>query len=78
MEYSSSVYKASTKVIVAKTVTVVNHLETRPKSRPLWIARSILQLSSSKNEGGHIHHCQNSFAFTLLILTSQTYASELH
>ena len=29
------------------------------------IARSILRLSSSKNEGGHVRLCQNSVAFML-------------
>ena len=37
MEYSTSVKEASTIVIVAKTVIIINHL-----------ARSILRLSSSK------------------------------
>ena len=58
MEYSTSVKEASTKVIVAKTVIIINHLAARAKSRSLWNC-------SSKNEGGRVRHCQNSVTFTL-------------
>ena len=36
MEYSTSVKEASTKVIVAKMVIIINHLAARVKSRSLW------------------------------------------
>ena len=49
--------EASTKIIVAKTVIIINYLAAR--------AKNILWLSSSKNEGGHVHLCQNSVAFIL-------------
>ena len=49
MEYSTSVKEASTKVIVTKTVIIINHLAARVKSGSCGIARSILPgLSSSK------------------------------
>ena len=53
MEYNTSVKEASTKVIVAKTVIIINHLDIwLPRQRAdYWgIARSILWLSSSKND----------------------------
>ena len=36
MEYSTSVEEASTKVIVAKMVIIINHLAARAKSGSLW------------------------------------------
>ena len=36
MEYSPSVKEASTKVIVAKTVIIINHSAARAKSGSLW------------------------------------------
>ena len=36
MEYSTSVKEASTKVIVAKTVIMINHLAAKAKSESLW------------------------------------------
>ena len=65
MDYSTSVKEASTKVIVAKTVIIINHLAATQRVDHCRIAKSILQLSNSKNEGGHVHLCQNSVAFML-------------
>ena len=36
MEHSTSVKEASMKVIVIKTVIIVNHLAARVKGRSLW------------------------------------------
>ena len=65
MEYNPSVKEASTNVIVAKTVIIINHLAAMAKSGSLWNCNSILRQSSSKNEGDRVRLCQNSVAFTL-------------
>ena len=75
MEYSTSVKEASTKVIVTKTVIIINHLATTVPGRRVdhcGIATSILQLSSSKNEGGRVRLCQNSVALRYLLQLHQS------
>ena len=64
MEYSTSMKEANTKVIVTKMVILIDHLAVMANSRSLWNCKIHFAISS-KNEGGHIHLCQNSVTFTL-------------
>ena len=64
MEHSTSLKEASTKIIVAKTVIIIIWLPGKRVDH-CGLAKSILRLSSSKNEGGCVRLCQNSVAFML-------------